>query len=91
MQRIVDFSINWIDKLTQIPGALSDTAERLNDEMIKAAEQIKSGGEAAARKNLTNQKIQSIGKNAATWVQQNVTLLVVAVASIAAIIYYRKK
>lgn len=91
MQRIVDFSVNWIDKLTKIPGALSETADRLNDEFINAAEQIKSGGEAAARKNLTTQKVQSIGKSAATWVYKNTTLLMVAVASIAAIIYYTKK
>lgn len=90
-----DDIVNFVDKATALPGEIARRADDVNDRVISIAQDLQNAleqsGEAAER-NLTRNKIASLGRNSAEWIADNFSSLVIAGVVIFAvgIIFLRK-
>lgn len=93
----VNSAIGFIDKVSKIPQALSDSADALNQEMIDTAQTVKGGvqrtvkeGGQRAESNLIGGRIDSIFKRASRWLQTGNNAFI-AIALIIGIIWIARR
>lgn len=66
-----------IDRITRLPGQVSERADNVNDKFIDLAKDIQAATAGAGRlaeENLTQNKIGSLGRNASRWISENLVI-----------------
>lgn len=90
---ILDRAVNIVDFGTSIPGRISKFGDDLNDKVIKVARDLDAAKGAAADKaesNLVGSKINSLGRDAATWLQSGNNGWIAGAVIITIVILIRK-
>lgn len=87
---------NLIDRITKLPGQVSERADRVNDKAIDFARDLENAlanSATTAERNLTQNKIRSLGADAASWLGQpgNLVTAGIVAAGVFFLISFLKK
>lgn len=72
----IDKAVNVVDKVTNLPGRVSQTANNINDDLISFFNKFKRDASIRIEDNLKTQKASSLGSKAGIWLSKGNNMII---------------